>query len=393
MTDQYPFAQVALGDIVDINPRYTLRKGASSRYVGMAHLREYRRRIDRYSERPFLSGTKFSNGDTLMARITPCLENGKTAYVDFLDEEEVAHGSTEFLVLRARSEFLNPLFLYYIATSRRMRNYAVPRMTGTSGRQRISSREIAQYGFNLPPLNVQESIVDELGSIDDRIEHVEQTILKSYDLCDLLYEQVRADPSCEYIPLGDLADISKGVSYKGEFLSNSDLGGELMNLGVFGRERSPRWENVKRYVGPTKRQHHVASGDVIVCATDMTPDRIVLGKSFVVPPSHDGSAFTHHLYALKLRARQSVSPYVLSLALSHEETRRQVANFANGTTVLALPKDALLGVQIPIGAESASTQEISLLFALIEHYQSELDSLFRLNAEVQDLYLGASSED
>ena len=87
---------------------------------------------------------KFRNGDTIMARITPCLENGKTAYINFLDENEVAFGSTEYIVLSAHEGFCSEL-LYFLARYDDFVSYAVSHMNGSSGRQRVSGNDIANY--------------------------------------------------------------------------------------------------------------------------------------------------------------------------------------------------------------------------------------------------------
>lgn len=161
---------VALGDAIDVNPARKLIKGHDSVYVGMADLAEHQRRIQAWSRRPSKSGSRFQNGDTLLARITPCLENGKTSLVDVLEPGEVAHGSTEFIVLSGRDGVSHPMFVYYLARSPALRDYAVAHMIGSSGRQRVSARDIADFGMQLPPLPQQWAIAEVLGALDDRIE-------------------------------------------------------------------------------------------------------------------------------------------------------------------------------------------------------------------------------
>ena len=87
---------------------------------------------------------KFQNGDTLLARITPCLENGKTAYIDFLKDGEIAFGSTEYIVLSSRGE-MPPQFFYCLARDKHFRDYAIKHMNGSSGRQRVSADALEKY--------------------------------------------------------------------------------------------------------------------------------------------------------------------------------------------------------------------------------------------------------
>ena len=94
--------KVPLISYIDVNPRETIAKGHLSKKIGMDKLQPFCRDVSDYEFAEFNGGTKFRNGDTIMARITPCLENGKTAMVNILDENEVGFGSTEYIVFRAK---------------------------------------------------------------------------------------------------------------------------------------------------------------------------------------------------------------------------------------------------------------------------------------------------
>ena len=91
-----------LGEIIELNPRESIKKGNVARKIAMDDLGEFKRDIESYSYSEYKGGTKFRNYDILMARITPCLENGKTSFVNILEENEVAFGSTEYFVFRAK---------------------------------------------------------------------------------------------------------------------------------------------------------------------------------------------------------------------------------------------------------------------------------------------------
>ena len=101
------------------------------------------------ADRPFGSGMRYKNGDTLVARITPCLENGKTAYVDFLNDGQIGWGSTEYIVLRPDPP-IPTWFAYCLARSGDFRDFAVHNMSGTSGRQRVSGDAISSYKLVMP---------------------------------------------------------------------------------------------------------------------------------------------------------------------------------------------------------------------------------------------------
>lgn len=136
-------------DCIEVNPSRTLKKGALAPYLDMANVPTHAARVDNVVLRAFGSGSKFANGDTLLARITPCLENGKTAYVDFLDEGQVGWGSTEFIVLRPRAGLPLP-FAYFLCRHPEFRSFAISQMAGTSGRQRVPNDCFGAYRLAKP---------------------------------------------------------------------------------------------------------------------------------------------------------------------------------------------------------------------------------------------------
>ena len=138
-----------LGDLTEVNPRETMKKGSLRKFVEMKSLSNIGLAISSFSYREFSSGSKFRNGDTLLARITPCLENGKTAYVDILEDEEVAWGSTEFIVLRARANSCSG-FVYCLARNEEFRRYVIKNMTGSSGRKRVPTDVVVNYDCYIP---------------------------------------------------------------------------------------------------------------------------------------------------------------------------------------------------------------------------------------------------
>jgi type I restriction enzyme S subunit len=140
---------VRLQDLVEVNPSRPKPSGEAT-YIDMAALPMETARVSEVSRRKAMGGARFQNGDTLVARITPCLENGKTAFIDLLGEGEVAVGSTEFIVLQPRDP-LPACWAYFLARSSRFRDYAIRHMTGTSGRQRCSAQALAVYPIDAPP--------------------------------------------------------------------------------------------------------------------------------------------------------------------------------------------------------------------------------------------------
>lgn len=156
-------------EFIDFNPRLSIKKGEIATKISMDKLQPFAKQIPETGKASFTGGAKFCNGDTIMARITPCLENGKTAFVDILADEEVAFGSTEFIVMRAKKGISDPQFVYYLAISPDFRQIAIQSMVGSSGRQRVQQDVLNNVEIAVPALEEQERIGSFLKRLDDKI--------------------------------------------------------------------------------------------------------------------------------------------------------------------------------------------------------------------------------
>ena len=133
-----------LSDIAELNPTRSLSKSTLARCINMSQLSTSSSFPNGWEYKPFNGGMRFRNGDTLLARITPCLENGKAAYINFLDDDEIAFGSTEYVVISTKGEY-PPAFFYCLARYPAFVDYAVKNMNGSSGRQRVSAETVGKY--------------------------------------------------------------------------------------------------------------------------------------------------------------------------------------------------------------------------------------------------------
>ena len=161
---------MTLQEFVEVNPKESLKKGTVAKKIPMEFLQPFSKKIESFVYEEYKGGVKFRNGDTLVARITPSLENGKTSFVDILDEDEIGFGSTEFIVIREKEGVSDKHFLYYLTISDEFRDIAIQSMTGSSGRQRVQNDVILTYEFDLPPLPTQKKIARILSTLDDKIE-------------------------------------------------------------------------------------------------------------------------------------------------------------------------------------------------------------------------------
>ena len=163
-----------LYEYVDINPKEIIPKGIIAKKISMDKLQPFCRDISNYELAEYSGGAKFRNGDTIMARITPCLENGKISMVNVLEQDEVGFGSTEFIVFRAKEGYTIPDYVYYLVKSSIIRDPAIKSMVGSSGRQRVQLDVVQNLRISFPDLDEQERIVSILKVFDDKIEENER---------------------------------------------------------------------------------------------------------------------------------------------------------------------------------------------------------------------------
>ncbi|ENB3538628.1 restriction endonuclease subunit S [Escherichia coli] len=153
---------------ININPSIKLPKNKIAKYVDMKSLPTQGYSISDIIEKPYSGGAKFQNNDTLFARITPCLENGKTGFVDFLDEKETAFGSTEFIVMRGTPQ-VHYLYVACLARENNFRLHAIQNMVGSSGRQRVQNSCFDSFYIAIPTPAVMSLFSGKVSSYFDKM--------------------------------------------------------------------------------------------------------------------------------------------------------------------------------------------------------------------------------
>ena len=250
---KFEWTKKKLSDIADFNPRETIKKGAITKKIPMDVLRPFYRDIPYYVEECFSGGTKFRNGDTIKARITPCLENGKTAQVSILNDGEVGFGSTEYIVFRAKEGIADKDYLYYLICSPKVREPAIKSMVGSSGRQRVQTDVVKNLEIDVPPLVEQEKIGSFLKALDDKIALNDRINKNLEQQAQAIYQQMFIDnASSDWTEgtLSDIADITMGQSPSGSSY-NEDGNGTIFFQGR--AEFGFRFPTVRLYTTEPKR--------------------------------------------------------------------------------------------------------------------------------------------
>ena len=299
-----------LKDIADFNPRESLAKGTVAKKIGMDKLQPFCRDVLGYDLEQFSGGTKFRNGDTIMARITPCLENGKTAKVSILDDGEVGFGSTEYIVFRAKNS-VDEDFIYYLVCSPLVREPAIKSMVGSSGRQRVQTDVVQNLEIMVPDYEEQRRISGLLKSLDDKIalnnainnnlEYQAEALFHS-----LFVENV--NPIWKDGVLSDLGTIvaggtpsktkpeyysEKGIAWitpkdlslnKSKFISHGEI--DISELG-FSKSSA-----TKMPTGTVLFSSRAPIGYIAIAANEVTTNQ---GFKSVVPNENVGTAFIYYL--------------------------------------------------------------------------------------------------
>lgn len=176
----------SIGDVCEINPKESELSGYPAdtivSFVPMKDLAENNIGFQPQEQRPLgdvLNGayTYFRDGDVLIAKVTPCFENGKAGVARNL-RNSIGFGSNEYYVLRP-SEGILPELLYYFVSAPRFKEYATPAMTGTGGLQRVPRSTLESFKIPLPPLAIQQEIVAEIEGYQKRIEDLKREIAKN----------------------------------------------------------------------------------------------------------------------------------------------------------------------------------------------------------------------
>lgn len=228
-----------LSDIVEFNPTERLPKGAIAKKISMDMLQPFTKDVFQYELQPYNGGAKFRNGDTIMARITPCLENGKVSKVNILTKDEVGFGSTEYIVLRAIPNVSDPDFIYYLTISDLVRAPAIKSMVGSSGRQRVQQNVLETLELPIPPYDEQKKIAAILSALDEKIatnRAINDNLLAQ---AQTLYKQ--------FFPYGVQDDLPDGwrIGTVGEIIEIHDS----KRIPLSGADRSKMEKKIYPYYG------------------------------------------------------------------------------------------------------------------------------------------------
>ena len=305
-----------LKDFLEFNPKESIKKGNIAKKIAMEQLNPFCRDIYNYEITPYTGGCKFRNDDTIMARITPCLENGKRAKINILSLNEVGFGSTEYIVFRAKQNISDPDFIYYLICSDLIREPAIKSMVGSSGRQRVQTDVLENLELDLPNIETQQKIGSLLRSFDDKILLNQQQNNNLEQQAQALFKSIYCEENN-----GTLADIIDAVE-----TGNRPKGGAL-NFGIpsigaeniekFGIYDYSKEKFIDKDFYCAMKRGKVKSGDVLLYKDGAYTGKVSLALDGF---PHKTCAVNEHVFII--RGNQSMaSQFFLYFCLSYEKNK------------------------------------------------------------------------
>ena len=303
---------------------------------------------------------RFQKGDILYSEIRPGTR--RFAYVNFDSNDYIA--STKLMVLRNKGGIVDNDFLYLILSDKKVTDnlqFIAEQRSGTF--PQITFTELSNIDVVIPDLETQQRTVRILSAIDQKIELNNQLDLTVHNNLNAIFEDwfIRKNYNGDQSKwrkekLGNFVTINRGLSYKGQFLSDS--GTPMINLGNIMPGGIFRSEKNKYYTGEFKNKVVVKAGDLVMANTDMTQKREVLGTPLIVPSIYDGDViFSHHIYSIKSEKIPTLFLYYLLLRKDFSDA---AGGGATGTTVLFLPKDIIENYEFILPDDAAINRFVDI---------------------------------
>ena len=383
-----------LGDFAEINPRVSLKQGNEYSFVEMKDLDAMLKYVSPSAKKELKGGSKFENGDTLFARITPCLENGKICQVKNL-ENNLGFGSTEFLVFRGKKDISDTDFVYYLTKTDYVKNNAIQMMTGSSGRQRVEKSALENLEIFAPDLATQTQIAQILTTFDDKIELLEQMNKTLETIAQTIFKEWFVNFNfpgfdgelVEGLPkgwrkgkLGDVVEFMNGYAFKSnELLDNySEDCYHIFKMGHIKKGGGLNIDGTKSYYkknDATKLSKYILQkGDLLMCMTDMKGNVALLGHTALM---NESNKYIVNQRVGLLRVSNSLNidyPYLFILT-NYPEFITEIRSRANSGVQVNLSTGEIKNTEIVIPSKDINKEYDSIAKHIFEKIFSNIEQI------------------
>ena len=366
-----------LSDIALFNPKESIRKGTIAKKIPMDKLQPFCRDITDFIFEEYKGGTKFRNGDIIMARITPCLENGKIAKIGVLDDGEVGFGSTEYIVFRSIDGVSNADYLYYLICSAFVREPAIKSMVGSSGRQRVQIDVLKNLEVEVPKLEEQEKIGNLLKAIDDKIELnnvinnnlLEQALAIYKDwFCDYALSDGTLPENWKITTIDAISSlVTRGIAPKYD-----DSSDQIVLNQKCIRDHTIDISLARRHLPKKINEKWISKGDLLINSTGTG----TLGR--VAQVWFEANNMTVDSHVTIVRPKDSIlQSYIGFWGLSHESEIEAQHTGSTGQT--ELPRDRVKAMELPLPDEDTLNKFNELVIPMTSTVISNQEENVRLS--------------
>jgi len=389
------WSERVFSEVVEINNYPSLEKGEAQTYVAMENLKPNTREVQDTSQKEYkYSAPRFKNGDTLFPKMSRCLELGKTAYVDVLDEDEVAFGSTEFIVMRPKSKEILPKYIYYTLRREEIRQHALSWATGsTARRQRISTDFFDNLSIKIPPKETQSKIVDFLDAIDTKLrknknmnnilEEIARTLYRYWFIEFTPYKDFKQTEignipeGFEVKTIGEVSEINPSTindNFRHEVI-------EYVDISSTGRGFVENTDKYSLDDAPSRANRTVADGDTIISTVrpgreqyayiNNPAENLVVSTGFVV------------LRPIKDSVLNDISLYY---ATTTSNVIRYFENNASGSAYPSVNVNLIKDTKLPVPPKN-DVEEFSSTVKSFRELISKNDSEHETLSHIRDILL------
>ena len=379
-----------LGELSEINPNKGEITSKFVTFLAMSDISEQGRVINEniVSTDSIKSGfTPFKRNDIIVAKITPCFENGKGALLNNITEE-YGFGSTEFHVIRCQQ---CNRFIYYHTISYPFRKRLESQMTGSAGQKRVSADSISSYKIPLPPLSEQEKIAEILSTWDKAIEKQIQLIqkleLRKKGLMQQLLTGKKRLPGFtgewEKVKLGEIGDTYNGLTGKAKEDFETGNARYIPYINVFSNERIVLNGLLSVKVYPDELQNLVQFGDVFFTVSSETPNEV--GMSSVLLDYLDNTYLNSFCFGYRMKNFTDLSPVYAMYLFRSRSFRKKMVVLAQGSTRYNISKKEVLGIIVKIPSLQEQTAIANILSSSDEEIRLAQDKLAAMKEQKKGL--------
>ena len=379
-----------LGELSEINPNKGEITSKFVTFLAMSDISEQGRVINEniVSTDSIKSGfTPFKRNDIIVAKITPCFENGKGALLNNITEE-YGFGSTEFHVIRCQQ---CNRFIYYHTISYPFRKRLESQMTGSAGQKRVSADSISSYKIPLPPLSEQEKIAEILSTWDKAIEKQIQLIQKlewrKKGLMQQLLTGKKRLPGFtgewKKVKLGEIGDTYNGLTGKAKEDFETGNARYIPYINVFSNERIVLNGLLSVKVYPDELQNLVQFGDVFFTVSSETPNEV--GMSSVLLDYLDNTYLNSFCFGYRMKNFTDLSPVYAMYLFRSRSFRKKMVVLAQGSTRYNISKKEVLGIIVKIPSLQEQTAIANILSSCDEEIRLAQDKLAAMKEQKKGL--------